>query len=132
MPKRAEAWTVWQFKGGLARKMGWDWYPNVHYTQNFLSHLQFFKVSKIMVSKYGYLMLPGAFPDIESYPWYWFYRWSNNSVLSSSCKNTFVGAGNLQVITINLWCENLWGPYVLHLDAVLCIYSFSFWRRWSI
>ena len=21
-----------------------------------------------MVSKYGYLMLPGAFPDIESYP----------------------------------------------------------------
>ena len=31
--------------------------------QNFLSHLHFFKVGKIMLSKYGYLMLPGAFPD---------------------------------------------------------------------
>ena len=31
---------------------------------NFLSHLQFFKVGKIMVSKYGHLMLPtGPFPD---------------------------------------------------------------------
>ena len=31
---------------------------------NFLSHLQFFKVSEIMVSKYGHLLLPsGAFPD---------------------------------------------------------------------
>ena len=30
---------------------------------NFLSHLQFFKVGEIMVSKYGRLMLPGAFPD---------------------------------------------------------------------
>ena len=31
---------------------------------NFLSHLQFFKVGEIMVSKYGHLMLPsGAFPD---------------------------------------------------------------------
>ena len=45
-----------------------------------------------MVSKYGYLMLPGTFPDIESYPWYWFYRWSNSSVLCYSCKNTIVGA----------------------------------------
>ena len=31
---------------------------------NFLSHLQFFKVGEIMVSKYGHLMLlSGAFPD---------------------------------------------------------------------
>ena len=31
---------------------------------NFLSHLQFFKVGEIMVSKYGRLMLPSvAFPD---------------------------------------------------------------------
>ena len=30
---------------------------------NFLSNLQFFKVGKTMVSKYEYLMLPGAFPD---------------------------------------------------------------------
>ena len=65
-------------------------------------------------------------------PWYWFYSWSNSSVLCSSCKNTFVGDGNLQVITNKLWCENLWGPYVLYPDAVLCIYSFSFLRNWSI
>ena len=87
-------------------------------------------MDEIMVSKYGYLMLAGAFPDIESYPWYWFYTWSNSSVLYSSCKNTFVGTGNLQVITNKFWCENLWGPYVLYLDAVLCIYSFSFLRKW--
>ena len=36
--------------------------------QSFWSHLQFFEVGEIMVSKYGYLMLPGEFPDIESYP----------------------------------------------------------------
>ena len=36
--------------------------------QNFQSHLQFFKVGKIMVSKYGHLMLPGAFLDIKSDP----------------------------------------------------------------
>ena len=30
---------------------------------NFLSHLQFFKVGKIMVSKYGHLMPLGAFTD---------------------------------------------------------------------
>ena len=28
-----------------------------------MSNLQFFKVGKTMVSKYEYLMLPGAFPD---------------------------------------------------------------------
>ena len=32
-------------------------------TLNLLSHLQFFKVGEIMVSKHGYLMLPGTFPD---------------------------------------------------------------------
>ena len=32
-----------------------------------LEPLKFFKVGKIMVSKYEYLMLPGAFSDIESY-----------------------------------------------------------------
>ena len=89
------------------------------------------RANEIMMSNYGYLMLPGAFPDIESYPWYWFCRWSNSSVLCSSCKNTFVGAGNLQVITNRFWCENLWRLYVLCLDAVFCIYSFSF-LSWSI
>ena len=61
-----------------------------------------------------------------------FYRWSNRSELCSSCKNTFLGAGNLQVTTNEFWFENLSGPYVLYLDAVLCIYSFSFLRSWSI
>ena len=89
--------------------------------RNFLSHLQLFKLGEIMLSKYGYLMLPRVFRDIQNYPWNWFYRWSNSSVLCSSCKNTFVGAGNLQVITNKFSCENLWGPYVLYLDPVLCI-----------
>ena len=31
--------------------------------RNFLSHLHFFNVGKIMVSKYGHLKLPGVFPD---------------------------------------------------------------------
>ena len=30
---------------------------------NPLSRLHFFKLGEIMLSKYGYLMLPGAFPD---------------------------------------------------------------------
>ena len=30
---------------------------------NFLSHLQFFKMGLIMVSKYEHLMLPTALPD---------------------------------------------------------------------
>ena len=39
----------------------------------------------------------------------------------SSCKDTFVGAGNLQMITSKFWSEYLSGPYVLFLDPVLCI-----------
>ena len=39
----------------------------------------------------------------------------------TSCKNTFVGAGNLQMITSKFWSEYLSGPYVLFLDPVLCI-----------
>ena len=34
-----------------------------YFKTKFLSHLQFFKVGKIMVSKYGHLMLPGTFTD---------------------------------------------------------------------
>ena len=32
------------------------------YIHNFLSHLHFFKVGEIMLSKYEHLMLSGAFP----------------------------------------------------------------------
>ena len=38
-----------------------------------------------------------------------------------SCKDTIVGAGNLQMIASKFWFEYLWGPYVLFLDPVLCI-----------
>ena len=41
------------------RKRTWSLALPVH---SFLSHLHFFKVGEIM-SKYGHLMLPGAFPD---------------------------------------------------------------------
>ena len=34
---------------------------------NFMSHLQIFKIDKIMVSKYGHLMLPVVFPDKVSF-----------------------------------------------------------------
>ena len=75
-----------------------------------LESFAIFKVGKIMVSKYRCLMmLPGAFLDIESYLWYWFYRWSNSSVLCSSFKKTFVDAGNLQVTTNKFLRENLQG-----------------------
>ena len=42
------------------------------------------------------------------------------SVLCFSCKNTFLGAGNLNMITSKFWFEYLWGPYALFLDPVLC------------
>ena len=42
------------------------------------------------------------------------------SVLCFSCKNTFVGVGNLHMITSKFWFEYLWGPYALFLDPVLC------------
>ena len=59
--------------------------------RNSLSHLQLFKVGKIMLSKYGHLMLPsGIFPDKVT---------PGIGFTGSSCKNTSVGAGNLQMIT---------------------------------
>ena len=39
----------------------------------------------------------------------------------SSCKNTFLGAGSLQMITNKVWCEN---TCVLFLVPVLCIFLF--------
>ena len=110
------------------RKRTWSLALPVH---SFLSHLHFFKVGEIM-SKYGHLMLPGAFldkvtPDID-----FMYRWSRGSVFWCSCsKNTFVGAVNLRMTTSKFWYEYLWGPYVLFLDPVLSI-VFSILRRWSI
>ena len=56
----------------------------------------------------------------QSYLWYWFYRWSGSSVLCSSCKNTFVGAGNLQMITSKFWFEYLWGL------------MYSFWTHFCV
>ena len=66
-----------------------------------------------------YALIRGIFR--YSYPWYWFYLRSSSSVLCVSCKNTFVGASNLQMITHKFWFEYLWGPFVLFLDPVLCI-----------
>ena len=39
----------------------------------------------------------------------------------SRCKNTFLGTGNLQMITNKFCCEHLWVAYVLFLDPVLYI-----------
>ena len=48
-------------------------------------------MGKIMLSKYGHLMLPsGIFPDKVT---------PRIGFTGSSCKNTSVGAGNLQMIT---------------------------------
>ena len=57
------------------------------------------------MSKYQYLMQWGIFPD--KFTRHWFYRWSSSSMWFSTCKNTFVGAGNLQIITYKFWCEYL-------------------------
>ena len=62
-----------------------------------------------MVSKYGHLIIPRAFPDKDSYLLYRFYRWRNSSVFCSGCKNDFLGTGDLQIIINKLRCENLWG-----------------------
>ena len=85
---------------------------------NFLSHLQFFQLGKLWCWNVGIWCY-------INYPWYWSYRWSNSSVLCSICKITFVGAGNLQVITNKFWYKNLCGLYALHLDPVLCIVLIS-------
>ena len=77
-----------------------------------LSHLQFFNVGKIIVSKYGRLMVYQGHIQL-SYPWYWFYRWNSSSMLCPSYKNTFLCAANLQIITDKFWCEHLWGTYAL-------------------
>ena len=61
---------------------------------------------------------PGEFPD-EVPPDIDFI--DEASVLCSSCKNTFVDAGNLQMIMSKFWFEYLWGLYALFLDPVLCI-----------
>ena len=74
-----------------------------------LNLFTFFEKDKTMVPKYQHLMLSGVFPDKCTR--HWFYRWSSNSMWCymwcSSCKNTLVGAGNLQIITYKFWCEYL-------------------------
>ena len=64
-------------------------------------------------------MLLGTFPDTVTPD----IDFTDEAIVQwhSSCKNAFVGAGNLQIITNKFWCEYLCGPYVLCLDAVLFI-----------
>ena len=45
----------------------------------------------------------------------------------SRCKNTFAGAGNLQMITNKFWCE-----YLCTVSGFQLAYSFNFLRSWSI
>ena len=73
-----------------------------------------------MVSNYGYLMSTQGNFQIKL-PLIFIYEWSSSSVWSSKCKNTFVGTGNLQMITNKYWCEYLWVTYVLILDTILYI-----------
>ena len=63
-------WELWvhpqasKYKETLfgTRKILWRIRSLTLSARNFLSQLQFFKVGEIIVSKYGHLMLPGAFP----------------------------------------------------------------------
>ena len=61
---------------------------------------------------------PGAFPDKVT-PAIDFTDEVVFSVWCSRCKNTFLGTGNIQMITNKFWCEYLWVLYVLFLDPVL-------------
>ena len=63
-----------------------------------------------------------------NYPWYWFYRWSNSTVLCSCCKNTFVGAGrdHKQILIWNLMVA------LCIVSGPSFLYSFSFLKSWSI
>ena len=71
-----------------------------------------------MVSNYGHLMSSQGHFQIKL-PLIFIYRRSNSSVWCSRCKNTFLGTGNLQMITNKSWSEYLWVAYVLFLDIVL-------------
>ena len=79
-----------------------------------------FKVSKIIVSNYGYLMSTQGHFQIKL-TMIWFCRWSSSSVRCSICKITFLGTGNLHMITNKFWCEYLYVAYVMFLDPVLYI-----------
>ena len=79
-----------------------------------------FKDSKIIVSNYGHLMSTQGHFQIKL-TMIWFCRWSSNSVQCSRCKNTFLGTGNLQMITNKFWWEYLWVAYVMFLDRILYI-----------
>ena len=64
-----------------------------------------FKKDKIMVPKHQHLMLSAVFPNKVTRHSLW--RWGSSTMWCTSCKNTRVGAGNLQIITYKFWCEYL-------------------------
>ena len=65
-------------------------------------------VYEIMVSKYGYLMLPRAFPDKVIIPDFDFTDEVLVQCYITVVKNTYAGAGNLQIITNKFSWEYLW------------------------
>ena len=85
-----------------------------------LSYVQFFKVGEIMVSNYKHLMSTQRHFHITLIL-IWFYKWSSSSVGCSTCKNTFWGTGNLQMMANKFWCEYSWVGYELFLDPVLYV-----------
>ena len=94
---------------------------------NFLRHLHFFKV--IMLSKYGYLMLLGAFPDKAS---------PDMDFINESAVQCYVQVVKilLYVLVIYKWSQidfdvNTYGA-LCTVSGYNVVYSFSFLRRWSI
>ena len=64
-----------------------------------------FSKCEIMLSKYGYLMLPETFPSTVILD----INFKDEVVIQcSSCRNIYAGAGNLQIITNKFSDEYLW------------------------
>ena len=57
----------------------------------------------------------------------WFYRWSSSSVWWSTCKNTFVSDGDLQMVTYKFDMDTLRTD-----SGSNFLYSFKFLTSWSI
>ena len=57
----------------------------------------------------------------------WFYRWSSSSVWWSTCKNTFVSDGDLQMVTYKFDMDTLRTD-----SGSNFLYSFKFLTSWSV
>ena len=98
-----------------------------HCRHKFLSHLQFFKVGEIMVSKYWHLMLHGGFPD-KVIPNIDF---TDEAVLQCYVLVVKILLYVLVIYHWSHWCEYLWRTCVLFCGPSF-VYCYSFLKSWIL